>query len=105
MSDLTKMAREAAGKVALIQVMELSALAMEGLELTERAAKRISDKVTTVGAQVVIEMVQAVIAELEAENQRLRATIDMLADQLAADQLAAEFAPMVIPEAIPGDKI
>jgi hypothetical protein len=41
---------------------------------------------------------------LEAENQRLRATIDMLCDQVTDKQMAAEFVPMTIPEAIPVGK-
>jgi hypothetical protein len=102
-NDLGVMARQVASQVAMIQVVELTALAMEGPRLSEVAAKRMVDRVAEAGSGVILEMVRAVVAELEAENQRLRATIDMLADQLVADQ--AEFVPMTIPEAIPVDKI
>jgi hypothetical protein len=98
-NDLGMMARQVASQVAMIQVVELTALAMEGPRLSEVAAKRMVDRVAEAGSRVVIEMVQVVVAELEAENQRLRATIDMLADQLVVDQ--AEFVPMTIPEDIP----
>jgi hypothetical protein len=103
-NDLTEMARQVASKVAMVQIVELTALAMEGPNLSERAARQMTDRVTEIGAKIIIALVEDETRGLREENERLRATIDMLCDQVTDKQMAAEFVPMTIPEAIPVGK-
>jgi hypothetical protein len=101
-SNLDMMAQEAARAIATLQVSELVRISLKGPCLSKRDAEEISDRVIETGTQIIMEMFHMVgteeIEELKAENDRLRATIDMLCDRVVEERLAAEFTPMIIPE-------